>query len=160
MENEQVDSERLSLWVEEARDRAGKVERLAAADETIGRVLRYLPAEKTSARWPSDVLSALLQRLASADIERGISMEVHNSRGVTTRSPLDGGTLERGEAELWRTRAASLPKKWSRAIALCNRLAESFDAQAANHDGGGRPTASTLVAIIPRPWLIKRKATT
>ncbi len=48
--------------------------------------------------WPCEEICDAIEETNSDDLDDGFQVGVLNSRGVTCRSPLDGGDLERKEA--------------------------------------------------------------
>jgi hypothetical protein len=59
---------------------------------------------------------------------------VTNKRGVTTRSPTDGGILERIEARSFREWGALARLEWPRTAALLYRIAAQYEAEGKHHD--------------------------
>jgi hypothetical protein len=57
-----------------------------------------------------------------------------NRRGVTVRSPLDGGQQERELAERYRHDANELRFNWARTAAILDRIAESYEQYAKRED--------------------------
>jgi hypothetical protein len=122
----------LTTWISTARNLAREQDRADIGDEEIGKILRYLPFNSKGAL--SAELSQILESLKSRHIERGFELEVLNSRGVTSRAPLDGGKQERALAEEWRAKAKAIGNRWPRAKAMCLRIAENWDQHAKWHD--------------------------
>ncbi|WP_124646786.1 hypothetical protein [Burkholderia ubonensis] len=120
-----VQYEGMMDWISRARRLAGEEDRAAIADQYIGAVLLHTPSE-ADGRWPSDGVARVLEELQSKALEDGLSMEVVNSRGTTSRGIFDGGKQEKEIAEQWASRAAQLPEKWRRAKRLCRRIADSW----------------------------------
>ena len=65
--------------------------RAAIGDQMIGQVLAHAPADEDGT-WPCLPVRELIEFTRSKDLEVGIQTGVYNMRGVTTRSPTDGGT--------------------------------------------------------------------
>ncbi len=128
-----VQFDALMRWVLRARRLAAKADRAAIADECIGAVLLHTPGE-VDGRWPSDGVARALESLQSKEVEDGLSMEVVNSRGATSRAIFDGGKQEQELAELWGSRAKQLPGKWHRAKCLCKRIADMWEQMAKEMD--------------------------
>ncbi|WP_321891558.1 hypothetical protein [Burkholderia cenocepacia] len=120
-----VQYEAMMDWISRARRLAGEEDRAAIADQYIGAVLLHTPGE-ADGRWPSDGVARVLEELQSKALEDGLSMEVVNSRGTTSRGIFDGGKQEKEIAEQWASRAAQLSERWRRAKRLCRRIADSW----------------------------------
>lgn len=129
-----VDGELLAAWVDAARAMLKSLDRADIGDQTIGKLLRYLPSDLTDGAYPPQALRELLERWRSDRLEDGIEIESFNSRGVTSRALFDGGRQERGLATQWRTDASRIGSKWPRAKALCLRIADMWDRQADAED--------------------------
>ena len=128
-----IDRDGLFLWVTEVRKMLSEVGRLSVGDRCIGRVLVYGPAPENDA-WPSKPICDLIEEVASDELEDGFYLELHNSRGVTTRSITEGGEQERELVEQYRRCARNTAQTWPRTAALLNRIARSYDADARRHD--------------------------
>jgi hypothetical protein len=127
-----VDEERLLAWLEAARSLCRDSGHLEVADAQIGEMLASWPKpEDEGALWPCTEICDAIEEANSDDLDRGFQIGVFNSRGVTTRSPLDGGDLERKEAAKYRRWAELCEIDWPRTAASLRNVAESYliDAQ-------------------------------
>ncbi|MFL9983869.1 hypothetical protein [Paraburkholderia sediminicola] len=120
-----VDFAALLDWINEARKLAAEADRAAVADQYIGAVLLHTPPGPDGT-WPSEPVAKALEALSSDNIEKGVAMEVVNSRGATTRGVFDGGEIELGEHDKWLTWSTALPSRWQRAKRLCRSIATSW----------------------------------
>jgi hypothetical protein len=68
------------------------------ADYCIGQVLAHAPRDSEGI-WPAVPVRDLIEITRSSDLEQGLHVGVHNSRGVTSRAPNDGGAQERDLAQ-------------------------------------------------------------
>ncbi|WP_246174988.1 XRE family transcriptional regulator [Bradyrhizobium paxllaeri] len=128
-----IDSTALESWIKEARSLAKAAGREDIADSRIGNVLA---ASKNGAdgNWPAEAVRDVIDLFRSKPMINGFVAGKSNRRGVTTRSPRDGGDLERKEAAKYRN--------WSKAISFdhphtakaLDTLADSYEAQALRHD--------------------------
>lgn len=75
-------------------------------------------------------VARLLDFLESEQIEIGLSVEMRNSRGVTSRSPTEGGDQERRLAGDLRADATALGVRWPRIAAVLNDVAGSYEVTA------------------------------
>jgi hypothetical protein len=132
--NGEIDRAALRIWIDAALEAAKSADRLEVALIKIGELLYHAKPDPRTGDWPPIAILDTVEDLASADLERGFCLEVVNSRGVTTRSPLSGGALERELQQEWEQRASALPSRWRRSKAMFNRIAEDWKRQAAWHD--------------------------
>lgn len=129
-----VDMTSLADWVDAVRTLLKSRDRAEIGDQTIGKLLHYLPEDPMDGAYPPQVLRELLERWRSEQLEYGIEIETFNSRGVTSRALFEGGQQERGLSEKWRANAATIGSRWPRAKALCLRIAEMWMRQADAED--------------------------
>ena len=85
----------------------------------------------------------MLEDLRSEHIEIGLSVEIRNSRGVTTRGPTEGGGQERELASGLQVDAAALGAQWTRIAAVLSQVAEGYVAEAVRHDQDADLTEDT-----------------
>lgn len=128
-----IDGDHLEEWVNEARLALAELDRADIGDEMIGRLLSASPAGADGV-WPSKPVRELIERIGSTSIETGIEVGVFNSRGITTRSPYDGGNQERELAQEYREWAKETASKWPRTSRVLRSIAESFERDAKRHD--------------------------
>lgn len=111
-------SEELSRWVAEVLRLADEQGFGSIAREYVGHVLAHAPADPEDGLWPHRAIRDLIEITASSRIERGISIERFNSRGVFS----DPVTFYGRHATEEREAAAQMPK-WPRVRALLLRMA-------------------------------------
>ena len=70
----------------------------------------------------------------SQELERGVCIGVHNSRGVTSRAMNDGGRQERELAQYYRRCAEQTALEWPRTSAVLEQIAESYENEGVQHD--------------------------
>lgn len=128
-----IDPQSLAAWVDQARLSLADRGRAKIGDRRIGHVLRYSPIDEDGG-WPSRPVRDLIERIASTDLERGIEVEVRNSRGVTSRSLTAGGTQERELVEQYLSYTQVSGNRWPRAAAMLRRIADTFTDEALRHD--------------------------
>ena len=139
-----LDSASLDEWVDGSREKLAAVDRADIGDEMIGTALASSPAD-SDGEWPGEAVRNLLERLQSDNVERGLNITVHNQRGVTTRSPTDGGEQERQLADSYREQSRRY-QQWPRTAAIFSRLASSYEHEASILDRG----AETFRRGLPR----------
>ena len=103
-----LDAASLNEWVDGTREKLAAVDRADIGDEKIGTALASSPAD-SNGEWPGEAVRNLLERLQSDNVERGLNIAIHNQRGVTTRSPTDGGEQERPTRRQLQRAEPSLP---------------------------------------------------
>lgn len=127
------DEERLNSWIDRVRELAAEGDRVAITDLKLGELLAHSPHDPNDKAWPHRAIRDVLERLRSADIERGMTTERYNMRGVVSKAVFEGGDQERAladEARGWAREAAA----WPRTRAMLTRIAEDWEAYAANED--------------------------
>jgi hypothetical protein len=124
-----LDADELRRWLDTTLPRLDELDRAAAGRHHIGQVLVSTPPDADGV-WPGEVVRDLLEDLQDDEIESGMSMQVFNSRGVTTRGLEDGGSQEKALAEQYRENSAKIADASTRAAALLRRLAARYDADA------------------------------
>lgn len=124
---ETVDSEALMSWVLQAREALREADRLDIGDQKIGEVLSGSPVGSDDA-WPHPAVRDVVDKVASPDLELGISIGKFNNRGVHC---CDGGASERARAEDCLRYAETIQAQWPRTAAMLRRIAESHQGTAA-----------------------------
>ncbi len=128
-----IDIEVLLNWIEEARKMLEDRDRLIVGEQYIGKLLRHSPIDEEG-NWPHPKICEALEILANQEIERGIEMEVVNSRGVTSRLPGEGGKQERELAEKFLKSSEKYSVRYPRASAMLTRLSERYILEAKRED--------------------------
>jgi hypothetical protein len=129
----EVDEEQLMNWIISARELLAKADRVAVGDVYIGHVLAHARGDEDGT-WPTRPIRNVIERLANLEIEEGFRTQTYNNRGTTTRGPLSGGGLERGEAKRYRELAARIRDEWPRTGAILAALADGYEREAQLHD--------------------------
>lgn len=96
------------------------------SDYPFGEKLRYSPAD-ADGTWPCVAVRSLIEKLQSDALERGIAIEVHNSRGV--HSP-DGGHSERLLSQRYEGFAKAVEFVYPRTAAMLRRIATDYASDA------------------------------
>ena len=123
----------LRHWTTEAMSMLTEADRLEVGELHIGRVLAASPSDPDG-RWPCVEVRDLLEELQDERIEDGLFTEVVNSRGITTRSPGEGGTQERELAAKYKREADQFVDQWPRTASILRRLAKYYDQEARRED--------------------------
>lgn len=133
LEDGEIDEIALKNWIVEARGLCEHAGRKVIGDQKIGETFAWAPADPDGI-WPSVPVRNVIEAARNEDIETGLYIGIRNSRGITTRSPLDGGSLERAEAAKYRTFARAIRTEFPRTSAVLERIARSYDHDAQIHD--------------------------
>ena len=110
-----------------------EADRSEVADQHIGRLFAYSPAE-VDGTWPCTAVRELIELVRSRSVERGFYLGVVNKRGATWRRPTDGGVQERELAKNYRKLAKDLRLEWPRSSSVLDQLSQLRGA-------GGNPRA-------------------
>ena len=84
--------------------------------------------------WPAVAVREVIENTRSRELERGILVGVHNSRGPTWRGMTDGGLQERERAARYRRCAAEIAPEWPRTAAVLDLIAKSYEAEGQRQD--------------------------
>ncbi len=135
--NGEIDREHFFSWINRVRELAKENDRVAVTDLMVGAWLSDWPLSKNLEFWPNPIISELLDMDDCEDIRRGFYTGVHNSQGVTTHMPYDGGTQERQIAEEFRRFANHWRDSKPNLAAIIECLAKSYEHEAKRHDEDG-----------------------
>jgi len=128
-----IDGAILEAWIKEARILADRKGRKDIADQKIGEMLSASPPEADGI-WPAIPVREAIEIVRSRHIETGFVIGRQNRRGVTSRLPGSGGTLERAEAEKYREFARATALEWPHTSAGLERIAKDYEEHARWHD--------------------------
>lgn len=128
-----IDEEKLEHWIEAARKYCIENNRITGCDLQIAFILARSPTDEDG-YWPHIAIRNIIERLNSGLIDRHIEIGIYNSRGVTTRSPNEGGRQERELVEKYKQTANALKSKWPRSAAILRSIAKSYEQDAIRHD--------------------------
>ena len=138
-----VDEDQLRSWVSDARRMFFESGREQIGDYLIGEVLATAPAGE-DAHWPHEFVRQLVEDIGNTYVMRGMKTAKYNSRGVTTRSPFDGGAQERAIAQQFRDDAAAMSGRWPRTARALHDLADSYEQDARRNDRDAERTSDGL----------------
>jgi transcriptional regulator with XRE-family HTH domain len=134
-----IDSSVLDTWVKDAHRRAVQADRSAIGDQYIGRMLSFSKPDQDGV-WPPLAVREVIEEMRNEHLELGLSIALHNERGVTTRLPLDGGKQERDIARYYRRMADRLKFKWPHTSSVLEQIATSFEETARHFDENAEHT--------------------
>lgn len=126
-------AEALQAWVDLSRVELTNRKRTRVASVVIGEALAS-PVTDEDGTWPCLAVRAVLEQEQDDDLEDGLVISRLNQRGVTGRSVYAGGDQERTLATTYREWSASVRNRWSRAGAVLESVAKSYDADGRRED--------------------------
>lgn len=129
----EVDADKLLSWCSEVRKLASESNLAKITDVRIGHLLAHSPVSNNDGAWPHESVRYALEKLASDEIEQGVSVERFNMRGVFSKAIGEGGTQERRLAEESKSWATAMPGS-PRTAAMLMRIYESWMRDAARED--------------------------
>ena len=121
-----IEPDKLNRWVDQARELLGEAGRREIGDMQIGEYLARC-IEGTDGIWPHEAVRNVIERVRSTDLEKGVAISRFNSRGVTSRSPYEGGRQERELAARYRENAQKLELTYPRTAGILRDLANDYD---------------------------------
>jgi hypothetical protein len=128
-----INQQHLVAWVARVRELLAANGRQVIGDEQIGQLLSGSPIG-TDGAWPHEAVRALLEEVASPDIERGFMIGRFNSRGTTSRGPYDGGEQERVLAREYLGYAEKVKETSYRTAEMLRKMAQRYERDAIQED--------------------------
>ena len=132
-EDGSVNEEELNKWIDDARKLAKSKAYLKGCDLKLAEVLSRFPSDKDG-MWPHVALRNSLERIKSSMLDEHIPYALYNSRGVRTRSVLEGGDQERKLAVDYHEWSKAMKTKWPRTSKVLKSLARMLDNDAKRED--------------------------
>lgn len=124
-----VDHTAFKQFIQTARELCRQADRLDMCDQTLGQILAYAPSDEDGL-WPFTPAREILEAHEMEEMRQGFIIGTHNKRGVTCRSPWDGGDQERDLAVYYRSHAEKLHVAQPNVANLLDKIARSYE-----HDG-------------------------
>lgn len=124
-----INTDAFTSFIDSVRELCGQADRLAVGDLSLGEILAYAPADEDGT-WPFSPAREVLDRPELNDMRRGFYIGTFNKRGVTSRSPLDGGGQERDLATYYRDQAGRVQYSHPNVAAILEEIAGDYE-----HDG-------------------------
>jgi hypothetical protein len=131
--NEGIDVSVLKTWCLEVRELAEKMDRMVITDQRIGHLLAHAPESQVDKAWPHEAVRAVVELLASSDVEKGLEIERYNMRGVYNKAIGEGGSQERILAKTARDWANTMPD-FPRTAATLTRISDGWIREADEAD--------------------------
>jgi hypothetical protein len=130
----QLDEERLQAWIDGAREKAIEMDRAMRVDLKIGEILALAPIDPEDGGWPHRVVRNVIDRLANAEIDRGVISARRTPKTVYAKSLYEGGSRERGLASEYRGWADITRTNWPRTTRILETIARSWEEWAHHED--------------------------
>jgi hypothetical protein len=127
-----IDKEKLTNWVCAVRTKAHECKLTYGVDSEVGKLLACYP--RNSEMWPPDEICEVIDTLDSDTITSHFETEIFNSRGVSVRSPYEGGAQERRLSAYFEKMAKQIAVKWPVTSAALRNLAKSYANDAKRED--------------------------
>ncbi|MFT4926887.1 MAG: hypothetical protein ACI8WB_002986 [Phenylobacterium sp.] len=128
-----IEHDSFKQFIEDTRERCRKADRLTTCDQTLGQILASSPTGDDGA-WPCSIVCDLLDMDEMHHIRKGFYSGVINSRGVTTRSMVEGGAQERSLAAYYRSHAEKHQFSYLNVAQLLEEIAKSYEWEAQRED--------------------------
>lgn len=128
-----LNEDKLEAWIKQARLLASSAGREDVADSRIGAMLSASPMG-ADGNWPAEPVRHVIDLFRSKAMISGFWIGKRNRRGVTTRHPRAGGSLERAEAENFRRWAKEISLEHPHTAKALDTIAESYERDAGYHD--------------------------
>lgn len=104
-----------------------------AAQLVLGKLLAFAPRDNNG-NWPPSFVCEVLDQLGHEEMRGTFEIEVLNRRGITSRSPYDGGDQERALAREYQGYAEACEIEYPLASRAIMRISEHYQRDALYHD--------------------------
>lgn len=128
-----IDPDAFTVFIDAAIDLCRQKDRLTMCEQTLGQILAYAPADEDGT-WPFLPARDVLDRQEFEEMRNGFIVGTHNSRGVTSRSPCEGGDQERDLSAHYRSQAERTQYAHPNMSATLERIAKSYESQGNRED--------------------------
>lgn len=128
-----IDRDTFIQFIDTAREHCRQADRLRRGEYVLGEILAHAPSDEDGT-WPFAPAREVLDRPDLEQIRRGFHIGTINKRGVTTRSPWDGGDQERDLARYFRGNAEKVQHDQPQVAELLESLARSYEHDAVRED--------------------------
>ncbi len=128
-----IDFRALNKWCAEVRELAEQMDLITITDQRIGHLLAHAPVGSADQAWPHEAVREVIERLASHEVELGVTIERFNMRGVYRKAVGEGGAQERVLALQARKWADAMPN-FPRTAAMLIRISDDWTRYADDED--------------------------
>jgi hypothetical protein len=127
-----ISLDELRAWVVVARQKAKEEDRIEVCDVNLGELFARAPEDADKAM-PPVAIRDIIEETESEKMESGLTIGLHNLRGVISKSLYEGGKQERDLAARFE-KYAEICSKWPRTAAALRSVAEDYIHQANRED--------------------------
>ena len=128
-----INADELNQWVDNARNLLQDADREEIGDDQIGSYLSHSPVGSDGI-WPHEAVRRVIERVRSPQLDLAIRIGKQNARGVTSRSPWDGGKQERILAAQYEGDAKRIELIYPRTAEILRSIARDYDNEARRQD--------------------------
>ncbi len=128
-----IDFHAFTTFINEARELCRKADRLTMCEQTLGQILAHAPADEDGT-WPFLPARDVLDRLDFDEMRRGFHIGTQNKRGVTSRSPYDGGDQERDLAAHYRSHSQRIQYTHPNLATTLEKISKSYEFEGRSQD--------------------------
>ena len=121
-------------WADTALRLAAEVDRKEVAETHLGGLLARFARHRSWDDWLPDSILDFINRPENTGLRNRFEMGVSNARGVTSRSPYDGGEQERHLAVRYRELSTRYGNSHPRVSTMLISIAEDYERDATRHD--------------------------
>lgn len=121
-------------WADTALRLAAEVDRKEVAETHLGGLLARFARHRSWDDWLPDCILDFLNRPENTGLRNRFEMGVSNARGVTSRSPYDGGEQERNLAARYHELSTRYGNSHPRVTTMLLSIAEGYERDAIRHD--------------------------
>ncbi len=132
-DNGRVSHRLLHRWITDAQAGLDAVGRLPVGLTVAGQMLSGSPHGRDGL-WPCAAVREVIEAVANADLETGVAVGVHNSRGVVTKDAAAGGVAERELAQRYEGYAIAARATHPRTAQMLRGIAKSYRRDADRED--------------------------
>ena len=126
-----VDGEKLRKYIGRLQDLMREKHYETVMPLVLGKILGDMPEK---ADYPSDIMCQLVEELNDDRIDAEIGCAIFNRRGMTTRSPFEGGTIERAHIETMEKYKKRASLRSPRLVKVFNDTIMSYEEMARHED--------------------------
>ena len=134
-ENGNIDGDKLKAYLKRIDELAHECHRVTILPLVIGKILGNFPENDD---YPSQLLCDLVEEYHDDNIDDEISCAIHNRRSFSSRSPFEGGTVERRHIETMRKYRENAMLRSSRFVKILDNTIASFEQSAKRNDFEGQ----------------------
>lgn len=128
-----INADALNQWVNDARKLLQDADRVKIGDDQIGTYLSHSPVGSDGV-WPHEAVRSIVERVKSSQLDLAIRIGKQNARGMTSRSPWDGGKQERILAAQYYSDAKKIELIYPRTAEILRSIARDYYNEARRQD--------------------------